>query len=89
MRTGSALLLACLAAACTHDAPPAVSTETPTPAPVRVGGDRDAHGCIGSAGYTWCVSEGQCVRPWELAKERGFENSAPAFAQHCERAPAR
>lgn len=29
------------------------------------GYDRDAHGCIGSAGYTWCASLGECVRNWE------------------------
>lgn len=33
-----------------------------------VGGDRDAHGCIGSAGYSWDASVGQCVRPWEQKK---------------------
>jgi len=31
-----------------------------------VGGDRDEHGCIGSAGYQWCEKLGKCVRPWEL-----------------------
>ncbi len=30
-----------------------------------VGGDRDAHGCIPSAGYAWCASLNQCIRPWE------------------------
>jgi len=30
-----------------------------------VGGDRDVHGCIGSAGYRWCVSMSECIRPWE------------------------
>jgi hypothetical protein len=30
-----------------------------------VGGDRDEHGCIGSAGYTWCESKGKCLRLWE------------------------
>ena len=30
-----------------------------------VGGDRDAYGCIGSAGYSWDASLGQCARPWE------------------------
>ena len=30
-----------------------------------VGGDRDAHGCIGSAGYTWCEAKQKCLRPWE------------------------
>ena len=31
----------------------------------RVGGDRDAHGCIGSAGYTYSPMRRQCVRVWE------------------------
>ena len=31
-----------------------------------VGGDRDAQGCIGSAGYQWCEKLQQCARPWEL-----------------------
>ena len=46
------------------------------PAP-RVGADRDAHGCIGSAGYAWCAREAACVRPWELA------TGAKGFADYC------
>jgi len=30
-----------------------------------VGNDRDAHGCIGSAGYTWCEVKQKCLRTWE------------------------
>jgi Kazal-type serine protease inhibitor domain len=30
-----------------------------------VGGDKDAHGCIGSAGYVWDTGAQQCLRPWE------------------------
>jgi len=30
-----------------------------------VGGDKDEHGCIGSAGYSWCEPLQQCVRIWE------------------------
>lgn len=30
-----------------------------------VGGDRDAHGCIGSAGYSWCEAKQKCLRIWE------------------------
>ncbi|MBK9081680.1 MAG: hypothetical protein IPL88_06160 [Rhizobiales bacterium] len=51
--------------------------------PPLVGGDRDAHGCIGSAGYTWCAREAQCVRPWELAASRGFANTPRAFRRWC------
>jgi len=31
---------------------------------VRSGGDRDAHGCITSAGETWCESSKKCIFPW-------------------------
>ncbi len=30
-----------------------------------VGGDKDEHGCIGSAGYQWCPSTENCQRMWE------------------------
>jgi len=30
-----------------------------------VGNDRDEHGCIGSAGYTWCEVKKKCLRTWE------------------------
>jgi len=29
------------------------------------GSDRDTHGCIGSAGYSWCESKRKCLRIWE------------------------
>src|SRR5574340_984848 len=29
------------------------------------GGDRDEHGCIGSAGYSWCGAKSKCLRVWE------------------------
>lgn len=32
-----------------------------------VGSDRDEHGCIGSAGYSWCEVKQKCLRPWEEA----------------------
>lgn len=30
-----------------------------------LGSDRDEHGCIGSAGYTWCEVKNKCLRVWE------------------------
>jgi hypothetical protein len=30
-----------------------------------VGSDKDSHGCIGSAGYTWCEAKQKCIRIWE------------------------
>jgi hypothetical protein len=29
------------------------------------GSDKDEHGCIGSAGYTWCEPKQTCLREWE------------------------
>lgn len=43
--------------------PPSV-TPQPTAAEI-VGGDRDIHGCIGSAGYVWCEPKNKCLRDWE------------------------
>jgi putative hemolysin len=30
-----------------------------------VGNDKDEHGCIGSAGYSWCELKQKCLRTWE------------------------
>jgi predicted lipoprotein with Yx(FWY)xxD motif len=40
--------------------PNATANNTPMP-----GSDRDAHGCIPSAGYVWCDASQKCIRPWE------------------------
>jgi hypothetical protein len=37
-------------------------------APV-VGGDTDAHGCIGSAGYSYSTVKAACIRMWEVGIE--------------------
>lgn len=80
-RSLPALLLATTLAAC--------STPTPTPAPAAMpGSDRDAHGCIGSAGYSWCAHTQQCERPWELAKAKGLANTATAIDAWCAQPPA-
>jgi hypothetical protein len=41
------------------------STVNQNPQDQKVGGDRDEHGCIGSAGYTWCPEKNKCLRIWE------------------------
>jgi hypothetical protein len=65
-------------------APQAAAPPTdPAQAVQMVGGDRDEHGCIGSAGYVWCPRAAECVRPWELAAEKGFESGEEAFTQYC------
>ena len=48
-----------------------------------IGGDKDAHGCIGSAGFKWCAKTNKCERPWELAKKEKFEKSTKAFNGFC------
>ena len=30
-----------------------------------IGGDKDAHGCLMGAGYSWCEGKNKCLRPWE------------------------
>jgi len=57
-------------------------SQSQTP-PVAVGADRDSHGCIGSAGYSWCEREKACVRPWELASKKGFELNVKEFERYC------
>lgn len=42
----------------------AINEISATSTPI-VGGDKDAHGCIGSAGYTWCEIKQKCLRAWE------------------------
>lgn len=51
-----ALITLCLIAltACTH---PSIGK--------LIGGDRDEHGCKGSAGYVWSYAMHDCVRLWE------------------------
>lgn len=31
-----------------------------------IGGQRDEHGCLGPAGYSWSEDIGACIRTWEL-----------------------
>lgn len=30
-----------------------------------IGGERDEHGCLPTAGYTWCEAKQKCLRTWE------------------------
>jgi hypothetical protein len=30
-----------------------------------IGGDKDEHGCLTGAGYSWCEAKGKCLRVWE------------------------
>ena len=40
-------------------------TSPATTTAMMPGSDRDSHGCIGSAGYTWCEPKQKCLREWE------------------------
>jgi hypothetical protein len=87
MKAGSSHLVAIfvilfsLLGGCNH------SATTGKPVPIIPGSDRDQHGCIASAGYLWCAREAACVRPWELAQEKGFANSLEAFEAYCAGTP--
>jgi heat shock protein HslJ len=54
--------------ACMANAAHATDIQTgecaPTIPPV-IGWQRDAHGCLTGAGYSWSTLAGQCIRPWE------------------------
>ncbi|WGY70501.1 hypothetical protein KEC55_26075 [Burkholderia cepacia] len=76
-------LSACAAQSSAPASAPAPADTAAQATPPMVGGDRDAHGCIGSAGYAWCERTQQCERPWELAKAHGFANSAQVYEQFC------
>lgn len=52
------------------------------------GSDVDPQGCKPSAGYRWCQRTARCERPWELAKQRGFDNTPEGWQRFCG-APAR
>ena len=44
---------------------PQSKTATVTVPGSSVGGDTDEHGCKASAGYVWCESLQECIKPWE------------------------
>lgn len=71
----AAAAMTSLLCACANPSPGASSN--------AVGADRDTHGCIGSAGYSWCEYTRRCERPWELATQKGFASSEERFARYC------
>lgn len=48
----------------------------PQPQNQVVGNDKDEHGCIASAGYSWCEEKQKCLRVWE-------ENCTAEVAPEC------
>lgn len=47
------------------------------------GSDRDAHGCIASAGFIWCTKENACVKPWDYAAGVSIPNTLEAVNSYC------
>lgn len=80
----AAVLLAIFMAGC-NVPPQATVDETPVEQvpPMAIGGSRDAHDCLVSAGYSWCERTAKCERSWELAQQRGFDNSADGYTAWC------
>lgn len=82
-RTAILLCILCCPLAVAGEVPP-----EPAHGPAMVGANRDAHGCIPSAGYLWCERESACVRPWEFAAEKDLASTPEAFERYCSgRAP--
>lgn len=48
---------------------------------------KDAYGCIGEEGYSWCVKLQQCVRPSKVLIENNLELSAENFHEFCQNKP--
>lgn len=66
MKLGHFLAVVCTAfmlASCNNATPK--KAEKPVDTPPMVGSDKDAHGCIGSAGYTWSALRNECIRLFE------------------------
>ncbi len=47
------------------------------------GADKDAKGCIASAGFIWCNKENQCVQPWEYAASVAIPNTEESIKAYC------
>ena len=46
-----------------------------------IGGQRDSHGCLGPAGYTWNETEKACVREWVSADSEEERYQVTNFQQ--------
>jgi hypothetical protein len=45
-----------------------------------VGGDSDAHGCKGSAGYTWSIVKNECVRIFEVGTKLAHAEDGKTYS---------
>lgn len=49
-----------------------------------IGGDKDEHGCLIAAGYSWCGEKQKCIRVWEEnCTSEGAQIANPASV-YCE-----
>ncbi|TCN52023.1 hypothetical protein D0809_05160 [Flavobacterium circumlabens] len=48
--------------------------------PEVAGGDADAHGCKGSAGYTWSVVKNECVRLFEIGTKLNHAEDGKTYS---------
>ena len=48
---------------------------------------KDAYGCVGEEGYSWCVKLKQCVRPSKVLIENNLELTAENFHEFCQNKP--
>ncbi len=77
-----AVLLVVLAG-CTQPAPIDDNGTANSTGPI-VGNDSDEHGCIGSAGYTWCALRNECLRVWETPCQLTLEDAlSVAWSSEC------
>jgi hypothetical protein len=44
--------------------------------PKLIGGDKDSHGCLIAAGYSWCEIKNKCLRTWEEKCEANINANA-------------
>lgn len=54
---------------------------TPNEDDQLIGGQRDEHGCLGPAGYSWSEEIGACIRQWEIDSDELILAAKTAVAQ--------
>lgn len=72
------MLVCVLLASCGGNREKKAETEKESEKTALVGNDKDEHGCIASAGYTWCEVQKDCIRLWE----KGIRMTSVADAQN-------
>ena len=45
----------------------------------NVGGNKDSHGCLTSAGYIWSQLRGECIRPFEEGIALNIMNTSQSY----------